>query len=516
MKGKVLLFSLAFLLAVALSSFAGEGSDTIGDENMQLQLRYSYSINDYKTKWDGDPDWDNDFDFKSHSGYLQLDYGITDNVDIYGLMGYRYLDADVDGDSDFVMGRLDAFLWGAGLKGTFYRMDNGLYFGGGLGVSHAFTARDSRLYSDENYQDYRYIELNVTADLHAGWKFEKIGLTPYVGAEYRYTRLLLENMTGSEVDDDDSALLIEDHNFGMFVGLDYYLNKRFYVNVEGHFFDYNGVSASLGYLFDSAIPNLASGVAADTIGACNLMPQVRYSYIYNIFETDYEEYVGDDEDDDFEFENHSVYFQLTYGLTDYVDVYGLIGYRNINVDIDGGNTISGDIDALLWGVGLKSTFYRADNGFFVGGGLGLTHAFNAEKQRLDFDDDSTFRVRYNEMNLTADLRVGWHFKQAGLTPYAGVEYRYTLATLEEYNNPHVIDEDDAARFTQKNNFGVFAGLDYYITDRLFFNIEGHAVDYYGGSAGLGYRFDICGRPEPAPAPAPAPVIEPKLEPMSKN
>jgi len=518
MKSKRFILSVVLFLAFSIPAFAGEGSDTIGDENMLLQLRYSYHNNVYRSPWDNPIGSHEDFSFSSHSVFLQADYGITDNVDIYGLLGYRNLDIDIHGESG--LGSLDSLLWGAGLKATFYRMDNGLYFGGGFGINHAFTPKKSGLHLYNDYEFWKYNELNLTADLHVGWKFEKIGLNPYIGTEYRYTQLMLENIDpdgagDGTIDDEDTGLFHEKHSFGMYVGLDYYLNNRFYINVEGHFLDYTGVSASFGYLFDSLIPNLNSGVATDTIGACNLMPQVRYSYIYNIFDTDYEGFVEDGQDNDYTFENHSVYFQLTYGLTDYVDVYGLIGYRNINFDIDGADRITGDIDALLWGAGLKSTFYRADNGFFVGGGLGINYAYNPEKQYLNNNDDASFRIKYKEMNLTTDLHAGWHFKNIGLTPYAGVEYRYTWATLEEYDSPHVVDEDNSARFTQKNYVGVFAGLDWFITDRLFFNIEGHAIDYYGGSAGIGYRFDICGKPAPTPEPAPSPVIEPKLEPMSK-
>ncbi|MBN2224442.1 MAG: TonB-dependent receptor [Deltaproteobacteria bacterium] len=523
MKNKLLLLLLSFALVFSVCAFAGEGSDTIGDENMLLQLRYSYSVYDYKSKWEDDLGLYNDFDFSSHAGYLQMDYGINDYVDIYGLLGYKYLDADEDRHpDDYGLGYIHSMVWGAGLKATFVRMDNGLYFGGGIGITHAFDPGKTTLYVDGDDIRYDYNEFNVVADLHAGWKIKKIGLTPYIGAEFRYTRLFLEQIDGSEVVNDETAILFDDHNFGMYVGLDYYLNNRLYFNVEGHFFDYEGVSASVGYLFDSAIPNLSSGgMGTDTVGACHLLAQVRYSYAYNNYDTDYYRFIGDDVDNDFEFESHSVYLQLTYGLTDYVDVYGLLGYRNVCFDIDGNLRFSDNFDALLWGVGLKSTFYRADNGFFVGGGLGLTHAFNPTKRAMTYydvedDDYSSYKYQYNEMNLTGDLHAGWHFANIGLTPYFGVEYRYTVLTMEAYRpGYHEIDDDSSARFEQKNRVGVFAGVNWLINDRFFLNVEGHAIDYWGGSCGFGYRFDICGAPEPAPAPAPTPVIEPKLEPMSK-
>ncbi len=77
-----------------------------------------------------------------------------------------------------------------------------------------------------------------------------------------------------------------------------------------------------------------------------------------------------------------------------------------------------------------------------------------------------------------------------------------------------LDADIDLNFDQKDSFGIFAGVDYYVNDRLYFNVEGNMLNRWGVSAGFGYLFDICEKP--APAPAPAPVIEPKLEPMSKN
>ncbi len=64
---------------------------------------------------------------------------------------------------------------------------------------------------------------------------------------------------------------------------------------------------------------------------------------------------------------------------------------------------------------------------------------------------------------------------------------------------------------------VFVGLDHFINDRLYLNVEGRTNfdDGWGIESGIGYMFDLCAKPV-APAPAPAPVIEPKLEPMSKN
>jgi hypothetical protein len=59
-----------------------------------------------------------------------------------------------------------------------------------------------------------------------------------------------------------------------------------------------------------------------------------------------------------------------------------------------------------------------------------------------------------------------------------------------------------------------------ITEHDVVSGVGRTVDdsvlYQGIRAGIIVTFDICGKPKPAPAPEPAPVIEPKLEPMTKN
>jgi outer membrane protein W len=486
MAKKSFFVALGLLLVFPAFLFAGEGSDTIGDENLLLQLRYSYIDNDYDTKYEElrDDEWDFD-DITSNSVYLQLDYGITDHIDIYGLIGYRLLDVDiiVERGDDVIRGDMDTFLWGVGLKSTFYRADSGFYFGGGLGLTHAFTPSKTKMRWDNNeVYDYHYQELSLTCDLHAGWRFP-CGFNPYFGVEYRYSWMYLEMIDDDEINQNYSGRFEEEHNLGVYAGIDYYLNNKLFFNVEGHVLDYWGVSASFGYLFDSAIPNLSfAGTGGDTIGGKRLLLKMRYAYFEDDFETDWEE-IWEEADEDFDFSSHSVYLQLDYGITDYVDIYGLLGYKRVDFDT-GENDFDGDFDTFLWGVGLKSTFYRAEKGFYVGGGLGVTHAFTPDKQKIYYYGDDYFE--YSEINLTADVHAGWRFP-CGFSPYLGVEYRYTWLNLERIHDNGEID-DDSGRFEQENNLGVFVGLEYLINDRFFLNVEGHMVNRWGGSFGVGYMF----------------------------
>ncbi len=122
----------------------------------------------------------------------------------------------------------------------------------------------------------------------------------------------------------------------------------------------------------------------------------------------------------------------------------------------------------------------------------------------------------NIYRLTPELHAGWHIGDTGLTPYIGVDYTWSKAMVTEWveigaSVTHEIE------FHMDDPVFMFVGLDHYITDRLYLNLEGRTNfnDGWGIEGGIGYMFDICAKPV-APAPAPAPVIEPKLEPMSKN
>jgi hypothetical protein len=112
----------------------------------------------------------------------------------------------------------------------------------------------------------------------------------------------------------------------------------------------------------------------------------------------------------------------------------------------------------------------------------------------------------NEYNLYADLHAGWHIKNTGLTPYIGVEYRYAWVEFDQHHE-NTID--------MENHYpvGAYVGLDYYINDRFYLNVEGHMVDRWGVNVGVGYLFDICPKPAPV-APAPElPETSPAITPM---
>jgi hypothetical protein len=276
-----------------------------------------------------------------------------------------------------------------------------------------------------------------------------------------------------------------------------------------------------------------AGEGSDTIGACRLLPELRYAY----YETPMRVTLHPESsvalpsyDDDWRLKEHDVTLQVTYGLTDNIDLYTFLGAR-LGAEKTGSSSIMigtvrtpqdnlFDLDSgFICGAGIRGTFYRWPNGLYLGGGLSLTYAVTDNhrplKQRGPGGSytDTGLRFRDTDYAVAADLHAGWHIGDTGLTPYLGVEYRYELEYLYAYKQGDGNYVNDH-RMESKNPVGVVVGLDYLLNDRLYFNVETQMVKRWGGSFSVGYMFDLCAVPVvPAVVPE-APVPAPQLVPMS--
>ncbi len=262
-----------------------------------------------------------------------------------------------------------------------------------------------------------------------------------------------------------------------------------------------------------------AGEGSDTIGACKMLPQLRYGYSVSNWETDSAiafPYT------DWDISAHNYYAQLNWGVHPNIDIYALVGGRSVcaESEFDVLTVKTDSVPMFLWGFGVKGTFYRADSGFYVGAGLLFTHSFSDDFSLKTYvngvlvsETDEIFS-RY-VIKVTPDIHVGWNFKNIGLTPYLGVDYTWGRAITKFEIAPGFSEE---IQHDLEHPFGIYGGIDYYLNDKLYINVEGRSnfVNGWGVETGIGYKFDICGAPAPAPEPIPAPVIEPKLEPMSQN
>jgi len=262
-----------------------------------------------------------------------------------------------------------------------------------------------------------------------------------------------------------------------------------------------------------------AGEGSDTVGGGKLLPQLRYGYSVSNWNTVSSDALGWR---DWDVNAHTYYAQANWGILNNVDLIALIGGRSVSMESEytTGTTALTYFDAkadcvpmFLWGVGFKATFFRADNGFYVGGGALFTHSRSNDLELKTYFNgalvdelDGTFRLNM----LAPELHLGWHFGDTGLTAYTGVDYVFSRAVAE------LEDGSEIELYMDHPVYG-FVGLDYFINDRLYVNVEGRGnfVDGWGVETGVGYLFDLCA-PAPAPEPEPVPVIEPKLEPMSKN
>jgi hypothetical protein len=265
-----------------------------------------------------------------------------------------------------------------------------------------------------------------------------------------------------------------------------------------------------------------AGEGSDTIGACKLLPELRYAY----YETPVrvtEGPTGLHFNQDWRLREHNVTLQVNYGLSDDVDVFAFAGGR-IAAEKSGTYSLARTIidqesefdlgSGFIGGVGIKGTFYRAPNGFYFGGGMSFTYAFTGENIHLKNGGVTVVGTEWRETDAaaTADLHAGWHIRNTGLTPYLGVEYRWNQEDL--YAEKAGKDFPASDYTTQaRNPFGVYVGLDYLLNNRVYFNVEGQMIKRWGGSLSVGYLFDLCPVPVVVPPPV-APPIEPKLEPMS--
>ncbi len=113
-----LFLALSLLLVVSFSAFAGEGSDTVGGGKLLPQLRYGYSVSDWKTHSapaNGFRDWDVD----AQSYYAQLNWGILNNLTSSGVVGGRSVSLESDSAGNTIDSEdwVPMFMWGTRRQG---------------------------------------------------------------------------------------------------------------------------------------------------------------------------------------------------------------------------------------------------------------------------------------------------------------------------------------------------------------------------------------------------------------
>lgn len=130
----------------------------------------------------------------------------------------------------------------------------------------------------------------------------------------------------------------------------------------------------------------------------------------------------------------------------YVDVYGLIGASDLQLD-DG--EFAGTL-GTMWGVGLRPQLFPLTWDSPLNITLDAQYA-----EAYSQDDDVDARL--------SELQVGLVFAYVmrSIVPYGGIKYDHFLVRFSGSDNDMVGDMD----------WGAFIGCDYFVTQNVFFNLE---------------------------------------------
>lgn len=215
---KKILISAVLLLAVpavASAGYMGGLSDTLGGQMLTVTAAIGYETREVeKGSFDDD--------FTTRSLTVKTTYGYSDKADIYLNLGF----ADIQDISSFdgALGNL----YGVGMKFLLFggaNSDAKISIDFGL---ETYESRDSGL-------DYEYLEYYAAATVS-----KKSGnFTPYGGIK----------LSDGEVDREGGSDLDTEDSFGIFGGVDYFVNPNVYFLGEVHIFAEESLFLGVGYNF---------------------------------------------------------------------------------------------------------------------------------------------------------------------------------------------------------------------------------------------------------------------------
>jgi hypothetical protein len=170
---------------------------------------------------------------------------------------------------------------------------------------------------------------------------------------------------------------------------------------------------------------------------------------------------GDRSDSD-ELSSYGMSVRGTYGVTPRLAVFGRIGMSDLRLDrFD----VSGSLEPS-YGGGLMLALYRAERDPSIN--LVLSAAFDR------------FESGEGDIDLSANQYTGSLIMTKGvedLLLYGGVR----LSSLDLSGDP--VPDMDAS-----DTFGILAGVDYGLSERVYLAVELHIFDEYAVVAGLGFNF----------------------------
>lgn len=215
---KKLLTALLVVLSIPAAAMAGQIgglAGNIGGQMLTVTADIGYNARDVEKGGSKD-------ELSSRSFVIKTTYGLSDSLDIFVSLGF----ADVQDIGDF-NGALGT-LYGGGFKYL-------LFGGGGNETQVSINGNFETFESEDSGKEADYQEYHIAAVVS-----KKSGnVTPFGGIK----------ISDAEVDIEGTGKYDADDNFGLFGGVDYFVNPNVYFTGEVHIFDENTIYIGVGYNF---------------------------------------------------------------------------------------------------------------------------------------------------------------------------------------------------------------------------------------------------------------------------
>lgn len=159
---------------------------------------------------------------------------------------------------------------------------------------------------------------------------------------------------------------------------------------------------------------------------------------------------------------HRLIAKVQYGVIDYVDLYGQIGFSDLI---------------------FKDAEFESTIDFIYGGGVKITPVVSAAEDIFASIDlqflysnpsDHHISAKYYEYHAAAVVAGKWET----FYPYGGLRYSNVVIDVED------VREDAKGDV----NVGVFLGSEYFVNPNVFFNLEIKIFDVNAIYLGVGYKF----------------------------
>ena len=192
---------------------------------------------------------------------------------------------------------------------------------------------------------------------------------------------------------------------------------------------------------------------------------------------------------------YQIMLKSSYGLLDNLDVYVKLGAADYDVDAaiynkntgakDSSDEINTDTD-FAYGLGLKGSYDLTETWL-----IGCDLQYLRSKHKTKIAETTIATGAIESTTYKSGTFQEWHiapyvgYRAGDFLPYLGVRYSDAKLSMK---SPADSGWTDDHKYEADDNFGVFLGTDYKISETCSLNLEGRFIDETAMSFGAAYRF----------------------------